>query len=406
MMRYFIFMVLFFTFCFSKDYTFYDLQNLMHAKYGVTLVVDKDILDDYVIYSDNLKRDVTLKNLRDLVIDGGYKYKKIDNFIHITKKSKQEQKMSDMDFVLEQKRKDHQQQLQFKKQEKEFSEDDFFTDGLKTDLPKKAVNQICKQMQYDCTYVSNGAYLVRAKKDPVDFSLFNTFDVGKQYALIGTIVEINKNKLKDKHIDINAFVSTLLTSNYVDLNLIGEYGSYFFDSIGAHNKLSVTALFQFFTSNGIAKITSKPYLILQDDEQTSFTTGQTLTVASNIVTNNQTSVSQTSYSTVNVGLSIVAKPEFSKTYIYLKLDLDISSLLDYDKQKNIANIANRTLSGKYRLTPGREIKLVGFEQNYKNKKTFKVPIFGDIPVIGRLFQSDYNDDQDTLLLVTFKLVQV
>ena len=146
--------------------------------------------------------------------------------------------------------------------------------------------------------------------------------------------------------------------------------------------------------------------MLQDDEQTSFTTGQTLTVASSIVTNNQTSVSQTSYSTVNVGLSIKAKPEFAKSYIYLKLDLDISSLLDYDKEKNIANVANRTLSGKYRLTPGREIKLVGFEQTYKNKKSFKIPILGDIPGIGQLFRSDYNDDQDTLLLVTFKLVQV
>ena len=181
----------------AKDYTFYDLQNLMNSKYGVTLIVDKDIQDDYVIYSDNLKRDVTLKNLKELVVDSGYKYRKKDNFIHITKKSKAEQKAHDRDFSLEQKRIEHEQQLRFKEDEREFSEDDFFTDGIKTDLPRNAVNQICKQMRYDCTYITNGAYLVRAKNDAVDLSLFHKFEVGKQYALMGTITEINKNKLKD-----------------------------------------------------------------------------------------------------------------------------------------------------------------------------------------------------------------
>ena len=391
---------------YSKAYTFYDLQNLMNAKYGVTLVVDKDIADEYIIYSDNLKRDATLQEIKSMALDAGYKYKKSGNFINITKKSKAEQKAIDRDIALKQKRKEHELQMQFKEDEKEFTEDDFFTDGVITDLPRKAVMAICKQMNYDCTYISNGAYLIRSKNDIVDLALFHKYEAGKQYALMGTITEINKNKLKDKHIDINAFVSTLLTSNYLDLNLIGEYGSYFQNSITPDNKISVSALFKFFTSNGIAKVTSKPYLILEDDEKTRFSTGQTLTVAASVVTNNEKGISQTNYSTVQVGLQIEVMPQFAKSYIYLDLNLDISSLLDYDKEKNIANIANRSLSGKYRLTPGREIKIVGFEQTYQNKKNFKVPLLGDLPVVGELFKSHYRDDKDTLLLVSFKLVKV
>jgi type II secretory pathway component GspD/PulD (secretin) len=107
-----------------------------------------------------------------------------------------------------------------------------------------------------------------------------------------------------------------------------------------------------------------------------------------------------------VGLSITAKPQFSKSYIYVDLNLDISSLLDYDKEKNIANIAKRSLSGTYQLSPNREIKLVGFEQSYKNKKTFKVPILGDLPVLGELFTSNYDDNQKTLLVISFKLIKV
>jgi len=390
----------------GKEYTFYDLQNLMNAKYGVTLAVDKDIADEYIIYSDDLRRDATLAEIKSMAIDAGYNYKKSGNFIRITKKSKAEEKALERDFNLEQKRKEHQLQMQFKQEEKEFTEDDFFMDGIKTDLPRKAVKLICKQMRYDCTYISAGAYLIRSKNDDVDFSLFESFKPGKQYALMGTITEINKNVLRDKHIDINAFVNTILTSNFIDINILGEYGSYFQNQLTPDNKVSVTALFKFFTSNGIAKITSKPYLVLQDDEETSFTTGQSLTVAKDTVTNTEKGITQTNYSTVQVGLNIKVTPQFAKSYIYLALDLQISSLLDYDKEKNIANIANRGLTGKYRLTPGREIKVVGFEQTYKNQKIFKVPLFGDLPLLGGLFQSNYTDDKDNLLLVNFKLIKV
>ncbi len=391
---------------YAQQYTFYDLQNLMNAKYGVTLVVDKDIADEYIIYSDDLKRDATLEEIKSMALDAGYNYKRKGNFVQITKKSKAEQKLHNKDLELEQKRKEHQLQMQFKQEEKEFTEDDFFMDGIKTDLPRKAVKQICKQMRYDCTYISAGTYLVRSKNDYVDFSLFEVFKPGKQYALMGTVTEINKNALKDKHIDINAFVNTILTSNYLDLNILGEYGSYFKGQVTPDNKISITALFKFFSSQGIAKITSKPYLVLEDDEPTTFTTGQSLTVAKDTVTNTEKAITKTNYSTVQVGLNIKATPQFAKSYIYLNLNLEISSLLDYDKEKNIANIANRSLSGRYRLTPGREIKLVGFEQTYKNQKSFKVPLLGDLPLVGNLFKSHYNDDKNTLLLVTFKLIKV
>jgi len=99
-------------------------------------------------------------------------------------------------------------------------------------------------------------------------------------------------------------------------------------------------------------------------------------------------------------------PQYTQRYLYLKLNLDLSSLLDYDKDKNIANIAKRSLTGTYRLTPNREIKLVGFERSYTNEKRFKVPILGDLPLIGQIFKSDYNDDQNTLLVISFKLIKV
>lgn len=391
---------------FGQQYTFYDLQSLLNSKYGYTLVIDSNIVDDFVIYGDDLQKDVTLENIKELVIDAGYKYKRKKNFIHITKKSKSEIKALDHRAELREKQMLHEQQLRFKEQEKKFSEDEFFNNGVITDLPNNAVMDICKQMRYECTYISNGAYMVVAKNDAVDISLFEQFTPSDQYALLGTIIELNKNKLRDKNIDINAFVSTLLRSNYIDLNIIGEYGSYFQNSIAADNKIAVSALFRFFENKGIGKITSKPYLILQDKKETKFSTGQSLTVASDIVVNNETGVSQTSYSTVDVGLSITAKPQFSKSYIYVDLNLDISSLLDYDKEKNIANIAKRTLSGTYQLSPNREIKLVGFEQSYKNKKTFKVPILGDLPVLGELFTSNYDDKQNTLLVISFKLIKV
>ena len=205
--------------------------------------------------------------------------------------------------------------------------------------------------------------------------------------------------------DLNAFVSAVLTQNWINIKLTGAYGPKL-QTIQDQGKISVDALFQFFTNNGIAKIVSKPYLVLQDNERTVFKNGQTLTVASSVVTNNEKGISQTSYSTIDVGLTVDVVPQYTQRYLYLKLNLDLSSLLDYDKDKNIANIAKRSLTGTYRLTPNREIKLVGFERSYTNQKRFKVPILGDLPLIGQIFKSDYNDDQNTLLVISFKLIKV
>ena len=388
----------------AERYTFYDLQNLLNSKYGVTLMVDSGIADDFVIYSKNLEHDITLNNLKDVILDRGYKYRRKGNFIYIGKKSKTEETIENEDALFGMKQKHEEELLTFKQRAKAVNEDVIFTDGLWSDLPPKVVFDICKQMDYDCSFVGSGWYLVKGKNNEVDLSLFD-FDTGAQYALMGTIFEVNKQKLKDYHVDLNAFVSAVLTQNWINIKLTGAYGPKL-QSIQDNGKVSVDALFQFFTNQGVAKIVSKPYLVLQDNEQTVFKNGQTLTVASSIVTNNEKGISQTSYSTIDVGLTVDVTPQYTKRYLYLKLNLDISSLLDYDKDKNIANIAKRSLVGTYRLTPNREIKLVGFERSYTNKKHFKVPILGDLPLIGKVFRSDYNDDQNTLLVISFKLVKI
>ena len=397
-------LVLTISFIQADRYTFYDLQNLLNNKYGVTLMIDSGIADDFVIYSKNLERDISLTNIKDIIIDRGYKYQRKGNFIYIGKKSKTEETIENEDALFGMKQKHEEQLLDFKQRAKAVDEDMLFTDGLHSNLPPKVIFDICKQMDYDCSFVGSGWYLVKAKNREVDLSLFD-FQPGAQYALMGTIFEVNKQKLRDYHVDLNAFVSAVLTQNWINIKLTGAYGPKL-QSIQDQGKISVDALFQFFTNNGIAKIVSKPYLVLQDNERTVFKNGQTLTVASSVVTNNEKGISQTSYSTIDVGLTVDVVPQYTQRYLYLKLNLDLSSLLDYDKDKNIANIAKRSLTGTYRLTPNREIKLVGFERSYTNEKRFKVPILGDLPLIGQIFKSDYNDDQNTLLVISFKLIKV
>jgi len=387
---------------YAEKYTFYDLQNLLNVKYGVTLMVDTGIADDFVIYSKNIERDITLTNLKDVITSRGYRYNRKGNFIYIGKKSKTEKSIEKENALFGMKQKHEEELLTFKRHAKMVDEDTLFSDGLQSDLPPKMIFEICKQMNYDCSFVGSGWYLVTGKNQEVDLRLFD-FDPGTQYALIGTIFEVNKQKLKDHHIDLNAFASAVLTQNWINIKLTGAYGPKL-QSIQNNGMVSVEALFQFFSNQGIAKVVSKPYLVLQDNEQTIFKNGQTLTVAANTITNTEKGISETAYKTIDVGLTVDVKPRYTKNYLYLNLNLDISSLLDYDKDKNIANIAKRSLIGTYRLTPNREIKLVGFEKTYTNHKSFKVPILGDLPLIGTLFRNDYSDDQNTLLVISFKLI--
>jgi len=394
------------SFSFSKEYTFYDLQNLINSKYGITVVCERDIADSYVIYSDKLQRDITLTEVESMIVSSGYNYSKLGNVIHISAKSKAQKKTEEHKVQLDQKKKEHDLQLKLKVDEQKVNEGKFYSRIIYTDLPLDSIDSICKQMNYQCEYVSSGAYLVRSKDKVISTSFFNTFRPGNQYALVGTILEINKNTLTDMHIDINAFANAVLSSKFINVSLTGQYGNLLQAYSGPDNKVSLDVLFKFMTTNGAAKIVSKPYLLLQDNKLTTFTNGQSVQVASSVINNAEKAVSQTSYETLDIGLSVKAQPRFGNNYVYVDLSMNISSLLDYDKDKNIANIANRTLGGFYRMVPGREIRLVGFEQTYKNQQRSSIPILSDLPVVGALFRGKYNDGKNSILVVSFKLIKI
>ncbi len=398
--------IMVFSFSFSKEYTFYDLQNLINSKYGITVVCERDIADSYVIYSDKLKRDITLTEIESMIVASGYNYTKRGNLIHISSKSKIQAKTEEHKALLDQKEKEHDLQLKLSVDEQKATEGKFYSRIVYTDLPSDSIDLICKQMNYQCEYISSGAYLVLSKDKIIKTSIFNSFKPGNQYALVGTILEISKNTLTDMHIDINAFANAVLSSKFINLSLTGQYGNVLEAYSGADNKVSLDVLFRLMTTNGAAKIVSKPYLLLQDNKLTTFTNGQSVQVASSVINNAEKAVSQTSYETLDIGLSVKAKPRFGNNCVYVDLSMNISSLLDYDKDKNIANIANRTLGGFYRMVLGREVRLVGFEQTYKNEQRSSFPILSDLPVIGSLFRGKYDDGKNSILVVSFKLIKI
>lgn len=66
------------------------------------------------------------------------------------------------------------------------------------------------------------------------------------------------------------------------------------------------------------------------------------------------------------------------------------------------------LSTRVTVGDGQTLVLGGIYRNQVFNNTQKVPFFGDLPYIGRLFKQDLrrNDQQELLIFVTPKLMQL
>lgn len=115
---------------------------------------------------------------------------------------------------------------------------------------------------------------------------------------------------------------------------------------------------------------------------------------------------------VDVGLKLEVEPQILPgNEINLKLALEVSSI--NSTVENAANgtvayrIGTRTASTVLRLRDGENQVLGGLIQDTDRKTVTKVPLLGDIPILGHLFRSDSSDKGKTevVLSITPRLVR-
>ena len=233
------------------------------------------------------------------------------------------------------------------------------------------------------------------------------------------IVEINKNKSSDIGMkygfaagDVSSSGLYAMSANFGSTDLTNLASSQILDYLGnigsgAGSALALGATLDFLQTHGASKSISNPSILCVNNKESSIYVGKTISIVSGSVANNTggvgTGITQ-SYKREDVGLTLKIKPRVSSAD---KVTLDVEAILENILDDGAQNATGQPVTSKQEvktqaiLRSGESIIIGGLVKSYERDSKSKVPLLGDIPVVGEyLFSStSTTNEQDNLVVI-------
>ncbi|UCM99254.1 hypothetical protein LCX93_06835 [Sulfurimonas sp. SWIR-19] len=226
------------------------------------------------------------------------------------------------------------------------------------------------------------------------------------------IININKNNAENLGVkygfaagDVSASGLYAMSANFGDANLqnlastqiinyLGAIGS------GAKSALALGATLDFLQSHGASKTISNPSILCVNNKQSSIYVGKTISIISGATTNAVSGVTN-NYKRENIGLTLRIKPRVSSND---KVTLDVEASLENILSSDAAGqpvTSKQEVKTQAILRSGESIIIGGLVKSLDRKTKTKVPLLGDIPLIGDyLFASTETiKEQDNLVVI-------
>lgn len=146
------------------------------------------------------------------------------------------------------------------------------------------------------------------------------------------------------------------------------------------------ALINLIKTDGNAKLLSSPHILTANNEQASITVGEKLFFNTSVV-NPQTQIPVQKVETENVDLTLSIKPNISNTnYVTIQLELESSSA-NGQAANGLPKISKRKMKQTLTVKNGQTIVVSGLVRNSESETYQKLPLLGDLPLIGWLFRN-------------------
>ncbi|MBY0579208.1 MAG: general secretion pathway protein GspD [Burkholderiales bacterium] len=158
------------------------------------------------------------------------------------------------------------------------------------------------------------------------------------------------------------------------------------------------------------KLLANPRIRVKDREKAKIHIGQRLPVITSIVSGTTATTSE-SVNYIDVGLKLDVQPTIRlDEQVDMKVELEVSNVLQtitLPSGSQVYTLGTRNASTSLRLKDGETQVLAGLIQNNETSAVNKLPGFGDIPLLGKLFSSDNADKTKTelVLLITPHIVR-
>lgn len=169
--------------------------------------------------------------------------------------------------------------------------------------------------------------------------------------------------------------------------------------------LNLTMLARFLESQANTNILSTPNIIMLDNEEAKIVVGQNLPFVTGQYTNTGSATTAVNpFQTIerrDVGLSLRIRPQISEGgAVLMQIVQESSSVISSTIANSTGPVTNkRSIETVALVDDGAIIALGGLVQDSYASGVEKVPLFGDIPVVGNLFKYDTRQRSKTNLFV-------
>jgi len=174
------------------------------------------------------------------------------------------------------------------------------------------------------------------------------------------------------------------------------------DLVGQANvksSLAIGASLDFLQTNGASKTISSPSILCVNNQESSIYVGKTLSFATGSNTAG-TLGTTTNFKREDVGLTLKIKPRVSSNdKVTLDAEAVLENVLTVDQNGQPVTTKQSVLTQAI-LRHGESIIIGGLVKNYTSDVETKVPLLGDIPLLGWFFtHHEVKDQQDNLIVI-------
>jgi general secretion pathway protein D len=166
--------------------------------------------------------------------------------------------------------------------------------------------------------------------------------------------------------------------------------------------LALGAAFNLLATEGAANLVSEPSILALDNKESTIFVGETLSVlTSSVAGTSSTDLTRNSYSRESIGLTLKVKPRISNDQ---KVNLAVESRLEDVKPgtggDGRPNTTKREVKTEIIVNNGETVIIGGLVRDKNTDSLSKIPLLGDIPLLGWLFKEKItNYDKTNLVLV-------
>jgi len=166
--------------------------------------------------------------------------------------------------------------------------------------------------------------------------------------------------------------------------------------------LNVDVIIRMLASSSNARILQAPVILTTDNTEAKIVVGEERPIVTSTTTSSSTDNQTSHYEYKNIGINLTVTPHINPArFVVMEINQTVDNVGDFVQidGNDVPVITKREMSAQIAIESRSTIVLGGLVQTADRFGRSKVPILGDIPIIGALFRSDSKSKARTELMI-------